>query len=527
MKLYEKKDNLIKKNPNLTEEQKQEIIALLARHPSSENLIDWNRNSKLTYEDFLTVLRPLYINDLDFKGLVKGEDYDLLLDKPNEKLYAVYTYEASKILASNSVEPKIWTEIPEWCGEEEFTDKAHAFGHFDSKHGNMKPGAKWCISMQTSDKYWEDYNKDFAFLFWFRNEVPVLERKIAIVLDKNDEGNVSEIYKSDDTPYFEYPKYIDDIIGELDLEIFKKKASEALFKKFVLNKETGRYDYDGDLYSSTLKNFISEDWDGFAINFGKVTGDFDCSHLYIDSLKGCPTEVGGTFNCSSTNIKSLKYSPQKVDADFFCLENKLTSLEGAPKKVGGTFSCRMNNLSTLEGAPKEVGSMLCGSNPLTSLKGSPSIVHGNFNCDDCGDLISLEGAPDVVGGTFSCDNNTSLKSLKGAPKKVGKTFSCDNCSLTSLEGAPKEVGEAFDCGWNFLTDLKGSPEIVNGNFYCNNNDLTSLEGAPKEVWGLFYCSSNKYLDGVESFKGLNYVGNGIYTDSGRFNNTYELLELLY
>ena len=133
MRLYEKKDNLIRKNPNLTEEQKQEIIAVLAKHPSYESKIDWNRNSKLTYEDFLNVLRPLYINDLDFRGLVEGEDYDLLLDKPNEKLYAIYTHNASKIIASNSVEPKIWTKIPSWCGEEEKLDKAHAFGHFLSR----------------------------------------------------------------------------------------------------------------------------------------------------------------------------------------------------------------------------------------------------------------------------------------------------------------------------------------------------------------------------------------------------------
>ena len=75
MRLYEKKDNLIRKNPNLTEEQKQEIIEVLTRHPSYENKIDWNRNNKLTYEDFLNVLRPLYINDLDPRGLVEGKDY--------------------------------------------------------------------------------------------------------------------------------------------------------------------------------------------------------------------------------------------------------------------------------------------------------------------------------------------------------------------------------------------------------------------------------------------------------------------
>ena len=186
MRLYEKKDNLIRKNPNLTEEQKQEIIEVLTRHPSYENKIDWNRNNKLTYEDFLNVLRPLYINDLDPRGLVEGKDYDLLLNKGNEQLYVVYTYNASKILASNNVVPKIWTEIPDWCGKEEKIDEAHAFGHFDSEHGNMKPGAKWCISMQTSDKYWESYKEDFLFFFWFRDGeyIPDPNKKIAIGVDK-------------------------------------------------------------------------------------------------------------------------------------------------------------------------------------------------------------------------------------------------------------------------------------------------------------------------------------------------------
>ena len=39
-RLYEKKDHLINRNPNLTSEQKAEIIELLGRHPSYENKID-------------------------------------------------------------------------------------------------------------------------------------------------------------------------------------------------------------------------------------------------------------------------------------------------------------------------------------------------------------------------------------------------------------------------------------------------------------------------------------------------------
>ena len=77
-RLYEKKGHLIKRNPNLTDEQKQEITELLGKHPSYDNKIDWNKNNSLTYEDFMSVLRPLYINDLDPRGLIEGQDYDIL-----------------------------------------------------------------------------------------------------------------------------------------------------------------------------------------------------------------------------------------------------------------------------------------------------------------------------------------------------------------------------------------------------------------------------------------------------------------
>ena len=193
-RLYEKKDHLIRKNPNLTSEQKSEIIELLGKHPSYENKIDWNKSNSLTYEDFLNVLRPLYINELDPRGLVEGLDYDILYESNDEVLYFVYSYEASKILASNNVEPKLWTNLPSWCGRKEFRDEAHAFGHFDSEHGDMKPGAKWCISMQTSDYHWNQYSEDFYFLFWLRKKASLKDgRKIAIGVS-NRTWKVAEIY---------------------------------------------------------------------------------------------------------------------------------------------------------------------------------------------------------------------------------------------------------------------------------------------------------------------------------------------
>ena len=451
IRLYEKKDHLIKKNPNLTEEQKQEIIAVLARQPSYESKIDWNRNSKLTYEDFLDVFRPLYINDLDFRGLVEGKDYDLLLDKPNEKLYFIHTHIASKIIASNAVEPKIWTKIPSWCGEEEFTDEAHAFGYFDSEHGNLKPGAKWCISMQTSDRYWKKYEEDFLFFFWFRDGeyIPDPNKKIAIEVDR-DNGKVVLKYNGADTDInSELPLYIEELIKEFyskrDLEKKKDIKKQRLLKEFTLNPSTNRYDYEWSLDTSDLKYLISEDGNGFTINFGVIKGGFYCQDLGLTSLKGAPQTVDGDFNCSY---------------------NELTSLEGAPQEVGGHFSCISNKLT------------------------------------------SLEGAPQTVGGWFDC-SYTELTSLEGAPKIVGKNFYCVKNKLTSLEGAPREVGGDFDCQGNQLTSLKGAPQNIGGDFYCNSNQLTSLEGAPQIIKGNFWCTNNPNLHSLE---GLGEVKGKIFKD---------------
>ena len=178
----------------------------------------------------------------------------------------------------------------------------------------------------------------------------------------------------------------------------KEKELNKLKSIFTLNPQTNRYDYDGDLDSDILSNFVSEDKDGFTINFGKVTGKFDCYGLGLTSLKGAPTEVGEIFNCSGNKLTSLKGAPQKVGGGFYCTNNQLTSLEGAPKIVGENFWCSYNQLTSLEGVPQKVGgSFYCSNNQLTSLKGAPQIVGGGFDCRNNPNLHSLEGIGEVKG----------------------------------------------------------------------------------------------------------------------------------
>ena len=167
---------------------------------------------------------------------------------------------------------------------------------------------------------------------------------------------------------------------------------------FTFNPQTNRYDYDGDLGSSDLSNFISEDEDGFIINFGKVTGNFNCSGLDLISLEGAPQVVGGNFECYYNNLTSLEGAPQKVGRNFNCKGNHLATLKGAPQKVGGGFWCYINRLISLEGAPQTVGKYFdCSYNQLTSLKGAPKTVDGNFDCRKNFNLHSLDGIGEVKG----------------------------------------------------------------------------------------------------------------------------------
>ena len=182
---------------------------------------------------------------------------------------------------------------------------------------------------------------------------------------------------------------------------YKEKEINKLKSIFTFNPHTNRYDYDGDLDRNILKNFLSEDKDGFIINFGKVTGNFDCSIIGLKSLKGAPQEVGGSFDCSWNYLISLEGAPQKVGRNFKCSENQLTSLEGAPQKVSGSFRCYNNQLTSLEGAPTEIDEdFWCSYNQLTSLKGAPQTIGRDFYCEGNPNLHSLDGIGEVRGDIF-------------------------------------------------------------------------------------------------------------------------------
>jgi hypothetical protein len=140
-------------------------------------------------------------------------------------------------------------------------------------------------------------------------------------------------------------------------ELFESKQEiKALLKEYfnitgtpTINPD-GTVDITGDCSLKSDKKVNQ-----LPVKFGKVSGNFNCSHNQLTSLVGAPQSVGSWFSCGGNQLTSLIGAPQSVGGYFNCYHNQLTSLEGAPQSVGGDFSCYFNQLTSLEGAPQSVG----------------------------------------------------------------------------------------------------------------------------------------------------------------------------
>ncbi len=201
-------------------------------------------------------------------------------------------------------------------------------------------------------------------------------------------------------------------------------VSSGHLYRWSYNPSTGKVDVKGNFncQGQHLRDFRG-------IEFGVVSGTFDCSSNSLTSLIGSPVSVGGSFICSVNSLNDLVGSPKEVGQDFICSENMLESLNGAPEKVGRVFDCSDNNLTSLVGAPQNVYFTLHASkNKLTTLEGAPRELLSSLNCSD-NKLTSLVGAPEVVKDLY-CSKNL-IVSLEGAPKIVPNGLFCRNNPVSS------------------------------------------------------------------------------------------------
>jgi hypothetical protein len=227
----------------------------------------------------------------------------------------------------------------------------------------------------------------------------------------------------------------------------------------------GVVNVDGDVI--ICKSKLTE----LPFQFGKVTGNFNCSENRLKSLKGSPYYVGGDFECNkNTYLKSLEFGPKEVLGSFDAQQSGLTSLKGSPDKVGLDFSVYDNKITSLEHCTPYIGR--------------------DFDCS-MNLLNTLEFGPGYVGRCYDCSIN-QLTNLIGSPDKVEWKFNCYDNKLTSLEGISSELAGYLDCTNNELTTLDFCPISIN-KLYCSNNPihkwwvrvLSDIETIDSELLELF------------------------------------------
>lgn len=111
-----------------------------------------------------------------------------------------------------------------------------------------------------------------------------------------------------------------------DEDAIRKNEIETIIRehwiltdKYFINLDAS-IDVEGDVKFSENMGFLKE----LPLRFNRVSGDFDCSKLILESLKGSPIEVNGTFNCSHNRLSTLEYLPKK--AGCFIFDNTVKSL---------------------------------------------------------------------------------------------------------------------------------------------------------------------------------------------------------
>ena len=125
---------------------------------------------------------------------------------------------------------------------------------------------------------------------------------------------------------------------------------ELWLDRYYIRKYTIRPDGVVDVNGDVSMRDVTESI--LPIQFGKVTGNFDCHMVPITSLKGFPHTVLGDVYAAYTKISSLEYAPQFVGGGFYCHNTNIKSLHGVDKMIkhiGNDFLCDNDGLTHVLG----------------------------------------------------------------------------------------------------------------------------------------------------------------------------------
>jgi len=116
----------------------------------------------------------------------------------------------------------------------------------------------------------------------------------------------------------------------------KQWLDAHLIENYTIGSD-GVVDVAGDVILDRFDQILA-----IPVQFGNVSGEFNCNNTKITSLKGAPHHVDGNFRCSFTKVESLEYAPHYVGGYFSCYTTQVKSLSGVDKivkHVGSDFIC--------------------------------------------------------------------------------------------------------------------------------------------------------------------------------------------
>lgn len=252
--LTEKKDHLIKKLVNLSDEEKQELIDFFNKKPNLENKIDW-QNKNLKFDDFKLLMQQYSEKKIEHLKLVRGEDYIPLILNGN-KAYIPLNYKASVEIASDNVGSCRGT----WCTADSETRK-----HWSSYTGKdivfiyiiykkTKYAIACSLKLLEAGKQWLEIFDEFDN--HYRNQKDGVPRYTSMTI--KELTNETGITEQDILKYKDLLVKANEIIQENRKKISIKELIDEIEEDCYLDMGMGQYKINNNFEEADFRTFDSD-----------------------------------------------------------------------------------------------------------------------------------------------------------------------------------------------------------------------------------------------------------------------------
>jgi hypothetical protein len=287
------------------EDFKELLKRNIIKDANEKNIDYWGKQGFEKFTDFVNKMKNVKSNTEVKKDVnsTPHKDAKLIGETKNYEVYHIPTYECAKFM-----------------------------GRF---YKNIS--TSWCISTDNEKHFNTSYATSCFYFFILKDDLSMGNKfsKVALQMPSDTIGDfvywdASDKNHNDDG--YDLPSEIINFGKTLEFIDRPFDFKSCIYGSFEIVDGVCNVDGSVDLNRKQISKI--------PIQFGVVSGGFNCEGNNLKSLKGCPTSVGIHFYCGSNKIESLKYAPQKVGGDFMCTYNdNLSTLEGVEIDIGGDFIC--------------------------------------------------------------------------------------------------------------------------------------------------------------------------------------------